>query len=419
MKKNNSIAHQIADEKELLQELIEDYSKLKQTDLLSVKNNEITKENFMESVKNYAFEMYDVTSEIVEKTLKMFENYVFGYSILTDLINDPQVSDIRVTGYNQIRIKRKGHREDAGIVFSSKEEYARFVDFVATRNQVSLSNLNAIQRFTDDESNPDYILRFTISIPLVNTFDEPYLVIRKVAKNFPTIDKLVNMEEPMLSQELADVLITRFTNGSTLICGGNSSGKTTILNALKEEIPHDVSVLIAQQADELTTKTHPDMMFMHSLPNSEESKVKYDLKNISIAGLTMDVDFFIIGGLAKKIAFGVVDMRRDNPFHLVLAISAAYTGQLCAATIHAPSAPKALDKLIDYSLIDSKYSKDELLRMMDCFKTIIFMKNYKVCQVYAVKGYNRDKGELEYEAIWENGGFANGYDKDNAGEIKY
>ena len=405
MKKNNSIAHQIADEKELLQELIEDYSKLKQTDLLSVKNNEITKENFMESVKNYAFEMYDVTSEIVEKTLKMFENYVFGYSILTDLINDPQVSDIRVTGYNQIRIKRKGHREDAGIVFSSKEEYARFVDFVATRNQVSLSNLNAIQRFTDDESNPDYILRFTISIPLVNTFDEPYLVIRKVAKNFPTIDKLVNMEEPMLSQELADVLVSRFTNGSTLVCGGNSSGKTTILNALKEEIPHDVSVLIAQQADELTTKTHPDMMFMHSLPNSEESKVKYDLKNISIAGLTMDVDFFIIG-----------EIKGEEARYL---LNAAYTGQLCAATIHAPSAPKALDKLIDYSLIDSKYSKDELLRMMDCFKTIIFMKNYRVCQVYAVKWYNRDKGELEYEAIWENGGFVNGYDKNNAGEIKY
>ena len=34
------------------------------------------------------------------------------------------------------------------------------------------------------------------------------------------------------------------------------------------------------------------------------------------------LDFFIIGGLAKKIAFGIVDMRRDNPFHLVLAISA-------------------------------------------------------------------------------------------------
>ena len=117
------------------------------------------------------------------------------------------------------------------------------------------------------------------------------------------------------------------------------------------------------------------------------------------------LDFFIIG-----------EIKGEEARYL---LNAAYTGQLCAATIHAPSAPKALDKLIDYSLIDSKYSKDELLRMMDCFKTIIFMKNYKVCQVYAVKGYNRDKGELEYEAIWENGGFVNGYDKDNAGEIKY
>ena len=41
------------------------------------------------------------------------------------------------------------------------------------------------------------------------------------------------------------------------------------------------------------------------------------------------LDFFIIGGLAKKIAFGIVDMRRDNPFHLVLAISAVSMYELC------------------------------------------------------------------------------------------
>ena len=41
------------------------------------------------------------------------------------------------------------------------------------------------------------------------------------------------------------------------------------------------------------------------------------------------LDFFIIGGLAKKIAFGIVDMRRDNPFHLVLAISAVSVAFMC------------------------------------------------------------------------------------------
>ena len=56
-----------------------------------------------------------------------------------------------------------------------------------------------------------------------------------------------------------------------------------------------MAILVAQQADELTTLFHPDMMFLHSLPGTSESSVNYDLKHISIAGLTMDVDFFIIG----------------------------------------------------------------------------------------------------------------------------
>lgn len=76
--------------------------------------------------------------------------------------------------------------------------------------------------------------------------------------------------------------------------------------------------------------TYSGMMFMHSLSNTDESKAKYDLKNISIAGLTMDVDFFIIG-----------EIKGEEARYL---LNAAYTGQLCAATIHAPSAPKAIDK---------------------------------------------------------------------------
>ena len=60
---------------------------------------------------------------------------------------------------------------------------------------------------------------------------------------------------------------------------------------LKETLPDDMAILVAQQADELTTLFHPDMMFLHSLPGASESSVNYDLKHISIAGLTMDVDF--------------------------------------------------------------------------------------------------------------------------------
>ena len=80
-----------------------------------------------------------------------------------------------------------------------------------------------------------------------------------------------------------------------------------------------------------------------------ESKYELNIKKfyeLTFMGpIAFILDFFIIGGLAKKIAFGIVDMRRDNPFHLVLAISAVSVAFMCpcmsfAATVlikHAPA----------------------------------------------------------------------------------
>ena len=367
-----------------LQRLVDDYLTQKQATLMQMKKGKLDRKAFLKEADEHIRNYYEMSAKERKELLKAFEEYIFGYSRLSPLIDDSHVSDIRVVAYDNIRVKREGKRMDAGISFQSEKEYRQFIDYVATKNQVNISNLNAIQRFTDTESHPDFILRFTLSMPLVNTYNEPYLCIRKVPKNFPQIKELI--ERNMLDLETAEFLVNCFRQGSTLICGGNSSGKTTLLNALKETLPDDVAVLVTQQADELTTKFHPDMMFLHSLPGTTESNVSYDLKNISIAGLTMDIDFFIIG-----------EIKGAEALYL---LNAAYTGQICAATIHAPSADKAPEKLVDYAMYESRYSRDELMKMMDCFKTLVFMEHYRVKEIFACNGWNREKRELEYERIF-------------------
>ncbi len=368
---------------EQLDSLVDEYTTKKQLSLIQMKKGMISREVFLEEAEGFAEGCLELTKQEKKKLMKAFEQYIFGYSRLSPLIDDREISDIRIIGYDNIRVKRLGKRMDGGIAFRSEKEYRQFVDYVATKNQVNISNLNAIQRFTDTESHPDFILRFTISMPLVNTYSEPYLCIRKVPKTFPQMKELIELG--MLDRQTAELLVKRFRQGSTLICGGNSSGKTTLLNALKETLPDNMAVLVTQQADELTTRFHPDMMFLHSLPGSGESQVSYDLRHISIAGLTMDVDFFIIG-----------EVKGEEALYL---LNAAYTGQLCAATIHAPSADRAPNKLVDYAMYDSRYSRDELMKMMDCFQTLVFMERYRVKEIFACSGWSEKRHELQYERI--------------------
>lgn len=367
-----------------LRQLVDDYLTQKQRSLMQMRRGNMSREEFLSDAGEHIRRRHLAENASDSKQiLDAFEQYIYGYSKLTPLIDDKSVSDIRVISHNNIRIKRYGRRMDAGITFSDEKEYRQFVDYIAAKNQVNISNLNAIQRFTDTDSHPDFILRFTLSMPLVNTYSEPYLCIRKVPRFFPQIHELV--ERQMMSEDTAEILIQRFRQGSTIICGGNSSGKTTLLNALKETLPDDMAVLVTQQADELTTLCHPDMMFLHSLPGTGESQVNYDLKHISIAGLTMDVDFFIIG-----------EIKGNEALYL---LNAACTGQLCAATIHASSADRAADKLVDYAMYESRYTRDELMRMMDCFQTFVFMERFRVKQIFGCKGWDEQRRSLIYERI--------------------
>ena len=367
-----------------LRQLVDDYLTQKQLSLMQMRRGTLSRKDFLQEARDHIRRRQPaIRAADLDQILDAFEQYIYGYSKLSPLIDDRSVSDIRVVSHDNIRIKRYGQRMDAGVAFADEREYRQFIDYIAAKNQVNISNLNAIQRFTDTDSHPDFILRFTLSMPLVNTYSEPYLCIRKVPRVFPQIRELVDRQ--MMSEDTAKLLIQRFRQGSTIICGGNSSGKTTLLNALKETLPDDMAVLVTQQADELTTLYHPDMMFLHSLPGTGESQVNYDLKHISIAGLTMDVDYFIIG-----------EIKGAEALYL---LNAACTGQLCSATIHASSADKAADKLVDYAMYESHYSRDELMRMMDCFQTFVFMEHFQVRQIFSCEGWNEKRRSLVYERI--------------------
>ena len=139
--------------------------------------------------------IYDFNKKLDKTTRKeianRFINTMVGYDVIDDILKDSSISDIKILAYNRIRVKRYGKRETINKTFSSKKEYVNFVNLIASKNKINIGAKNAIKPFTDKKTCEDFILRFNITTALINSSEQPYVHIRKIPKNKPTLDDLI------------------------------------------------------------------------------------------------------------------------------------------------------------------------------------------------------------------------------------
>lgn len=365
----------------MLDELLNYFIHVERQTLLLVERGIKDKSELMFAADAY-LRTRGVSAESRKRLIDHFSRFIWGYYILEEAINDKDISDIKVLSENNVRIKRKGRRMNADIRFPSKSDYKRFISMVAVKNKTNLSDVNAIQSFTDKESNSNFILRFNIATDFVNSCDVPYLHIRKIPKKKYTIKNLIELN--MLDEKTADYLINAASNSSgILFTGKGASGKTTLMNVLLDYIPHDKSGLVIQENEELFSNSHPDMMFQHIVSTHGEGKIQYDLKDLGRNGLLTDLDYFIIG-----------EIKGGEALYL---LNASYTGHRCWASVHGMSSTEAFNKLADYVKYESDYSLTDIKRMLIGIKTIVYMKDFRVCEISEVRGM--ENGEIVYEKI--------------------
>lgn len=367
----------------IVAEVLDYFLHVEKKSLQMVQSGQLTQKEFLKRTADY-LKTKRLQGEELQEGLEQVRKYVFGYYVLEDLLADEQISDIRVLGPDNVRVKRLGKRMNSDVKFRDREDYRRFVELAATKNKVSLSVLNAVQTFTDKTGNDQFILRFDISTELVNSVDLPYLSIRKIPKQKKRLSKLV--EEGMLTGTEAGYLAERAAIGQgLLVAGKGGSGKTTLLNALLEQIPNDQSGLVIQENEELFSD-HPELMFQHIVDIRGEGKVQYSLRDLARNGLLMDLDYYIIG-----------EIKGEEALYL---LTASYTGHKCWISIHANSAEQAADKLADYIKYESDYSKREALQMLTGLETIIFMKGYRIEEIVEIEGWDDVAGNLRYKQIF-------------------
>lgn len=326
----------------------------------------------------YQLQMHGYSGKLLDDVMEMFAKYMWGYYILDDLINDEEVSDIKCIGSDHIQDKRLGDRETADVKFESQEDYERFVSMVAVKNKKSLADVNALLTFTDKDSNPNARLRFCIATKYVSDIDEAYLSIRKIPKHKYSMDDLVakGMMTPAQKKFLDDIAVNA---SGVLFTGKGASGKTSLMNAMVEKIPHNRSVAVMQENEEIFTYPvsqggHPDMMCMHIVENSGEGKISYTLADLARKGLVFDLDYYIIG-----------EIKGNEAADFMMA---SYTGHQCWCSVHGKNSQEGIYKLADYVHQATGYALSECFRMLGGISYVVYLDHFKVKEICKIDGYD-------------------------------
>lgn len=316
---------------------------------------------------------------------------IFQYDVVQPLIDDPNTTDIKICGPYDIRVRVKGKAYKSNATFMNAADLYRFVEGLALRNHVDILSRPVIT-FTD-KHDENYILRFTVSSPIVNCEDYPYLHIRKVSKNKPDFEKLI--EAGMLNEDIKLYLIDKAKSSRGIIFAGPpGSGKTTALNAWIEFIPKTRETLVIQENDELYTE-QSGFMFKH-VSHGFGGEPICTLEDLGKMALVEGCNQFIIGEVKGG------EMRN--------AMTLLNAGGYFATTLHATNAYEVLDKAADLVKYGSSYTFNEARRMLKTIDTVVYMEGYKIREILEVVGYDDKTNQYQYINIYR---YSDDEDKEN------
>lgn len=399
--------------------LVEEFYKKQSAGLLSNLNKRnvdelsVSREKILKDIREQLGEYQSeggaaITEEEKDMVMELIDRELWGYGIIDPFIHEADISDIKIYGAKRVMGKEVGQRIPLPVEFDSEKVYLKFVSKLLERNKINLGTANAIQTFTDT-SLDDFILRITVISALLTDSGLPVIAVRKIPKNKYDLmnlthkgmfqkgsrekkvkekDRQARVFEQM-NPHLGPLIMKMIHSKGILFTGKGASGKTTLMNAMIAEIPHDESVMICQENAELFDLNHPDLFGCHVLTNTGDSKISYELGDLTRAALLVDLDRVIVGEV-------------KNGSEAAGLSKASMTGHKCWTSVHGESCQMAVDKMADYISQATGYSTRDALKQLLGFEYVVHLKDFRVDEVVRIAGWNYEDECLIYETVYEN-----------------
>lgn len=374
---------------EIFQEVMQYITRNKRDNYYSVLKNKDEEKSFFSVVDAHIKKHYTSTRRLPEEDLPALmtklRRALFDLYIVQDLIDDPMITDVKITDPKSIRVRVHGKAYLSNITFIDAEDYFRFIQGVAVSNNIDLSVPS--QTFTD-ETDDNYILRFSLTAPYITSTGYPIIHIRKIPRKKPMSEEL--MAAGMFDEKIKNYLIDQSINKgkSIVFAGPPGSGKTTALNwFLEDGYESSAEILVIQENDELFSY-RKGVMFQHVVLNPQRGELPCTLEDLGKMALVAGANVFVIG--------------EAKGGEISSAITLSNSGCRTAITIHSQSSKDTIDKMADLAMRGTaNITYDQAKRMIKSFQIIVYMEDYQVKEISEIIGYDEDKKDMIYRSIYE------------------
>jgi len=208
--------------------------------------------------------------------------------VIEPLMEDDAITDIMVNGADRIFYVKNGKMRRCQSVFESEERLEDLIQQIVGSVNRTVNEADPIA----DARLPDGS-RVSVVLPPVS-LSGAVLTIRKF-RNDP-----ITMEE-MIRWGSADETIAAFLREAVsnrrniFVCGGTSSGKTTLLNILSSYIDPSERVITIEDSAELQLRGLPNVVTMETRNSNHSGSREISMRDLIKASLRMNPDRIIIG----------------------------------------------------------------------------------------------------------------------------
>lgn len=306
--------------------------------------------------------------------------------ILQELLEDDQVTEIMVNGYENIFLEKQGKRMRWDRKFVSKEKLEDVIQQIAGKcNRVINENFPIVDARLENGSRVNAVV-YPVAL------EGPILTIRRFPDHPITMEWLLKQES--ITAEAAEFLERAVAAGySILIGGGTSSGKTTFLNALSNYIPKDERIITIEDSAELQIQGIDNLVRLEAKPANMEGNKEITIRDLIRTALRMAPDRIVVG-----------EIRGAEAIDLLQAWNTGHSGSL--GTAHANSSKDMISRVETMVLMGMSLPLEAVRRQIASGIDLMVHlgrqkdKSRKVLEITEVLGYENGEVKLQTLFLW-------------------